>query len=82
MRVERTSCVHHGNTFTGEYQCLADGLNAAVRVRYKGEKLEAKLGTRLAALVAHDLLHELVVRDAIALKVTQAEKVLSGQRAR
>ncbi len=82
MRNERTSCTHAGHTFFGEFQRLHDGDGAAVRVRYKGEKLEAKVGEHLTELVARDLLHELVIRETIALKVTQAEKALAPLRAR
>lgn len=79
MRNERTSCVHRGTTFFGEYQRLDNGPGTAVRVRYKGEKLEARVGEQLTELVARDLLHELVVRETIALKVTEAERSLKAR---
>lgn len=76
MQTERTSCDLRGNTFFGEYQRLDGGLEAAVRVRYKGDRLERKLGEQAAEAVARDLLLELVVREAIALKVVEAEKAM------
>lgn len=76
MHTERTSCDLRGNTFFGEYQLLDGGLGAAVRVRYKGDRLERKLGEQVAATVARDLLRELVVREAITLKVVAAEKAM------
>ena len=74
MHVDRTSCVHRGATFFGEYHMVDDGLEAVVRVRYKGEGLEAKVGPRLAETVAHDLLRELVIQEAVALRVAEAER--------
>ena len=76
MHPEPTSCDHRGNTFFGEYRLLGNGLEAAVRVHYRGDKLERKLGQRVAEAVAQDLLRELVVRDAITLKVVAAEKAM------
>ena len=82
MRSERTSCTHRGHTFFGEYQRLDGDHGTAVRVRYKGEKLEAKVGDHLTELVARDLLHELVIRETIALKVTEAVRALAPQKVR
>ena len=41
MHVDRTSCVHRGATFFGEYHMVDDGLEAVVRVRYTGEAVAA-----------------------------------------
>ena len=76
MHHNRTSCDHRGNTFSGEYWLLGNGLEAAVRVHYRGDKLERKLGQRVAEDVAQDLLRELVVRETITLKVVAAEKAM------
>ncbi len=76
MPTERTSCVHRGSTFFGDYTLLDNAFEATIQVCYKGDRLEAKVGRQLAELVAHDLLHELVVQEAVAVKVAEAEKGL------
>ena len=80
MTLEKTSCVHRGNTFFGDYELSGQGPDTTVRVRYKGEKLESKVGQQLTELVAHNLLRELVVREAIALKVSEAQNALGRDR--
>ena len=76
MHPERTSCDHRGNTFFGDFQLFRAGSGAAVRVRYKGDKLERPLGRQAAEAMARDLLKELVVRETITLKVVEAEKAM------
>lgn len=80
MHVDRTSCMHRGTAFFGEYHLLGDGIEAAVRVCYKGERLEAKVGRRLAEIVAHDLLRELVVQEAVALKEAVVPREVDPER--
>ena len=79
MLPERTSCVHRGDTFFGEYTMLDGALEATVQVRYRGSWLEAKVGRKLAELVAHDLLRELVVQEAVAAKVADLEAGRDGR---
>ena len=76
MHTERTSCDLRGNTFFGEYQRLDGGLGAAVRVRYKGDRLERKLGEQAVEAVAGGRVGVLVGGGAIVLKVVEAEKAM------
>ena len=77
MPVQKASCVYRGNTFYCEYSVAGAGSEREVRVRYNGEELKARTGERSAEAAARALLEELVVLEAVALKVAAAS--MQGQ---
>lgn len=72
VRVQKASCVYRGNTFYCDYMVTGAGALEEVRVRYNGEDLTARTGGRRPDAVAEALLAELVVLEAVAMKVAEA----------
>lgn len=72
MRLQKASCVYRGNTFYCDYMVSGAGALEEVRVRYNGEDVTAKTAGRRAQAVAEALLGELVVLEAVAIKVAEA----------
>ena len=71
MPVQRTSCVHRGNTFYGEVTVTGAGPAMDVGVRYNGDEMRVRADGRSAETVAQALLRELVVLEAVRTKVAQ-----------
>lgn len=72
MRVHKASCIYRGNTFYCDYMVTGTGPLEEVCVRYNGEEVTAKTAGRRPETVAQDLLGELVVLEAVAMKVAEA----------
>ena len=71
MPVQRTSCVHRGNTFYGDYKLVGLGSASEICVRYNGEDLCSRVGDRPPETIAEALLRELVVLEAVRAKVAE-----------
>jgi hypothetical protein len=72
--IQKTSCVYRGNTFFCEFSIAGTGVAREVRIRYNGEELKARTHDNAPELVAQTLLRELVVLEAIAIKVAEASQ--------
>lgn len=70
--MHKASCIYRGNTFYCDYQVTGTGSLEDVRVRYNGEDLTARTAGRRPEAVAEALLGELVVLEAIAMKVAES----------